>query len=312
MSTATVQKKSTDWKKIKASIKKGKYIYIMSVPVILYYFIFAYLPMYGIVIAFQQYSPGKGIFGSKFVGMQNFIDFFSSVYFYRLLRNTLMISFYDLLFSFPAPIILALLLNEVRQMKFKRTVQTITYMPYFISMVVVAGILRDFSLPGGGLSKIVAMFTGETVNLLGRPDYFRPLFVGSGIWQHIGFGSIIFLAAISSIDQEIYEAAIIDGAGRLRQAWYVTLPSISSTIIILLILRIGNMMNVSYEKIILLYNAVTYETADVISSFVYRKGLLEAVYGYSTAVGLFNSVVNFILLVSANKFSQVFAKSSLW
>jgi putative aldouronate transport system permease protein len=284
----------------------------MALPVVLYYIIFSYLPMYGIVIAFQQYSPGKGVFGSDFIGFRNFTDFFSSFYFWRILSNTLMISIYDLVFSFPAPIILALLLNEVRQMKFKRLVQTVTYMPYFISLVVVAGILRDFSLPTGALSNIVAMFTGDNVNLLGRPDYFRPLFVGSGIWQNVGFGSIIFLAAISGVDQELYEAAIIDGAGRLRQAWYVTLPCISSTILILLILRIGSLLNVGYEKIILLYNPVTYETADVISSFVYRKGLLESVYGYSTAVGLFNSVVNFILLVTANKLSKMFAHSSLF
>lgn len=310
MGIATREK--VNWKRIKSSLKRGKYIYIMALPVVLYYVIFSYLPMYGVVIAFQQYNPGKGIFGSPFIGLKNFQDFFGSFYFVRLLTNTLMISFYDLLFSFPAPIILALLLNEVRQIKFKRVVQTITYMPYFISLVVVAGILRDFSLPTGGLSNLVAVFTGEHVNLLGKPDYFRSLFVGSGIWQSVGFGSIIFLAAISGIDQEMYEAAIIDGAGRLRQAWYITLPSISSTILVLLILRIGNLLNVGYEKIILLYNSVTYETADVISSFVYRKGLLESVYGYSTAVGLFNSLANFILLVTANKLSQIFAKSSLW
>jgi len=285
---------------------------LMAFPVILYFFVFSYLPMYGLVIAFQQYSPAKGIFGSDFIGLRNFQDFFGSFYFIRLLRNTVLISLYDLLFSFPAPIVLALLLNEVKQMKFKRVVQTVTYMPYFISLVVVAGILRDFCLPGGGLSAVVGVFTGQQINLLGRPDYFRALFVGSGIWQGIGFGSIIFLAAISAIDQEMYEAAIIDGAGRLRQAWYITLPCISSTILILLILRIGNLLNVGFEKIILLYNPLTYETADVISSFVYRKGLIESVFGYSTAVGLFNSVVNFVLLVIANQMSRRFMNSSLW
>jgi len=308
-----VEAKDTfNWKRFKSSVKRGKYLYIMALPVVLSYFVFSYLPMYGVVIAFQQYSPAKGIFGSDFIGFKNFTDFFGSFYFTRLLRNTLMISLYDLLFAFPAPILLALLLNEVKQIKFKRTVQTVTYMPYFISLVVVAGILRDFSLPSGGLSNVVAMFTGEHVNLLGRPDYFRALFVGSGIWQGIGFGSIIFLAAISAIDQEMYEAAIIDGAGRLRQAWYITLPCISTTILILFILRIGNLLNVGFEKIILLYNPVTYDTADVISSFVYRKGLLESVFGYSTAVGLFNSLGNFALLVIANQMSRRFAQSSLW
>ena len=310
MSTGSVER--INWNKLKKSVIKHRYLYIMALPVILYFFIFSYIPMYGVIIAFQRFSPGLGIWGSEFIGLANFTDFFGSFYFFRLMRNTLLISFFDILFSFPAPIFLALLLNEVKSTKFKRTVQTVTYMPHFISLVVVCGLIRDFSIQNGVLSEIVYFFTGNKVNLLGRPEYFRPLFVGSNIWQHIGFGSIIFLAAISAIDQEMYEAAIIDGASRLRQTWHITLPSISSTIIILLILRIGNTLNVSAEKIILLYSPITYETADVISSFVYRVGLLENNFSYSAAVGLFNSVVNFIMLITANQLSRKVSESSLW
>lgn len=299
-------------KRNKSNISKYKYLYIMSIPVILYYFIFAYLPMYGVVIAFQQFSPGKGIFESQFIGLDNFISFFNSYYFLRLLTNTILISLYDLLYSFPAPIILALLLNEVSNRKFKRTIQTVTYMPYFISLVVVAGIIVDFTLPNGLINDILVLFNIERTNLLGKSEYFRTIYVSTNIWQGVGFGSIIYLAAISSVDKQLYEAAVIDGAGRLRQTWHVTLPAISSTIMILLILRIGNLLNVGFEKIILLYSPITYNVSDVISSFVYRKGLLEANYSYSSAVGLFNSIINFILLIMANSISKAFNKSSLW
>lgn len=299
-------------RKLRKSIAKSKFLYLMSIPVILYFVIFAYLPMYGVVIAFQQYSPGKGIFGSTFIGLKNFTDFFNSYYFWRLLGNTVLISLYDLLFSFPAPILLALLMNEVKNRAFKRTVQTITYMPYFISLVVVAGIMIDFCMPNGFISDVLATFGVARTNLLGKPEYFRTIYVASNIWQSIGFSSIIYLAAITAIDQEQYEAAVIDGAGRLRQTWHITLPAISTTIIILLILRIGNLLNVGFEKIILIYSPITYEVGDVISSFVYRKGLLESNYGYSAAVGLFNSLINFALLVLANQMSKSLTKSSLW
>lgn len=284
----------------------------MSVPVILYFFIFAYMPMYGVVIAFQQYSPGKGISGSAFIGLKNFYDFFKSYYFWRLLSNTVLINLYDLIFGFPAPIILALLMNEIKSRFFKRTVQTITYMPYFISLVVVAGIMVDFCMPNGFISDLLAPFGFARTNLLGKPEYFRTIYVASNIWQGVGFGSIIYLAAITSVDHELYEAAVLDGAGRLKQTWHITLPSILSTIMVLLILRIGNLLNVGFEKIILIYSPITYVTGDVISSFVYRKGLLESNYGYSSAVGLFNSLINFALLVAANQISKAATKSSLW
>ena len=284
----------------------------MAIPVIAFFLIFAYVPMYGVLMAFQKFRPQYGIWGSEWIGLKNFSDFFGSYYAGRLIWNTFLINFYDLIFSFPAPIIFALLLNEVKAAKFKKTVQTITYMPYFISLVVVASIIVEFTSSRGFIVDILSLFGFEKKSLLGEAQYFRAVFVGSNIWQSLGFNSIIYLAALSGVDQELYEAATIDGAGRWKKMWYITLPCISSTVIIMLILRIGSMMNVGFEKIILLYNPATYETADVISSFVYRKGLQEMNYGYSTAVGLFNSVINFTLLVISNKLSRKFSETSLW
>lgn len=289
---------------IRKDFKQNKILFLMVLPLVLFYIIFHYMPMGGLIMAFQNYKPKLGLWGSPFVGLQNFKDFFSSVYFGRVVGNTLAISLLDLLITFPVTILFALLLNEITSNRFKRTIQTISYMPYFISIVVVAGIIVDFCNSRGAISQIVSLFTGETKNLLGVPDYWRPIYIISGMWQGIGFGSIIYIAAIAGVDQELYEAAALDGAGRLRQTLYVTLPGISTTIAIMLILKIGGMLSVGYEKTILLYNPQVYETADIISSFVYRKGLLEFNYGYSTAVGMFNSVINFILLITANSISK--------
>lgn len=284
----------------------------MLIPVLLYYIIFQYGPMLGIVIGFKDYRPGLGIFGSKWVGFEYFQHFLSSRYFWRLVKNTLTINFYLLLFGFPAPIILALLLNEVKHKAFKKTVQTITYMPHFISLVVVSGIIVDLVATDGVINDILAFFGFQRQNLLTISGLFRPIFVTSDIWQHIGWGTIIYLAALSGISPSLYEAAKIDGANRFKQIIHVTLPGIAPTITILLIMRIGKMMLVGWEKIILLYNPVIYETADVISSFVYRKGLLEFDFSYSTAVGLFNSVINFGLLIAANKIGKKISGSGLW
>lgn len=284
----------------------------MMLPVVAYYLIFHYTPMYGAVIAFKDYTPIKGILGSDWVGMKHFIDFFDSYYFWRILKNTLLISLYSLLFEFPMPILLALLINEVRQRRFKRVVQTITYMPYFISLVVICGIITDFTNADGLINHLFMWLGYDGQAMLQRPELFRPIYILSEIWQRIGWESIIYIAALTSIDQEQYEAARIDGANRLKQMFYITLPGILPTITIMLILRMGNLLNVGFEKIILLYNPVTYETADVISSFVYRKGLLEFGWSYSSAVGLFNSVINLVLLVTANYISRRVSNNSLW
>jgi putative aldouronate transport system permease protein len=293
-------------------ILKNKYIYLMMLPGILYYLVFHYIPMYGATIAFKQFTPAAGIWGSDWVGFKHFQDFFRSYYFIRILKNTLLINLYSLVFGFPAPILLALLLNELRKQWFKRTVQTLTYLPHFVSVMVISGLIIDFSSKNGLINDIIVWFGGSRGNLLMNAELFRSIFVSSGIWQEIGWGSIIYLAALSGIDQELYDAAKIDGAGRWKQTLSVTLPGIMPTIIILLILRIGHMMDVGFEKVILLYNPSTYETADVISSFVYRKGIVDANYSYSAAIGLFNSLINFLLLIGANKLSRKYSDSSLW
>ncbi len=292
--------------------KLNKLLYLMMLPVIAYYLIFHYIPMYGALIAFKEYSPMKGILHSDWVGLKHFHDFFGSYYFTRILKNTLVISLYSLIFEFPAPIILALLINEVQSKTFKRVAQTITYMPYFISLVVICGIITDFTNADGIINRLFMLFGYDGQAMLQKPELFRPIYILSEIWQRIGWESIIYIAALMSIDQEQYEAARIDGASRIKQIFFITLPGILPTITIMFILRMGNMLNVGFEKIILLYNPVTYNTADVISSFVYRKGLLEFGWSYSSAVGLFNSVVNLALLVTANYISRKVNKSSLW
>lgn len=299
-------------KKIGADLKKNIALYIMVLPLVVYYVVFHYLPMGGLIMAFENFKPKLGLWRSPFVGLSNFKDFFSSIYFGRTVTNTLAISGLELLISFPAMILFALLLNEIGSQKFKRTVQTISYMPHFISMVVVAGLIMDFCSSRGLVAQIVSLFTGEAVNLLGKPEYWRPVYIISGLWKELGFGSIIYLAALSGVDQQLYEAAAIDGATRFKQTIHVTLPGIAPTIIIMLILKIGQIMSVGYEKTILLYNPQVYETADIISSYVYRKGLLEFNYGYSTAVGMFNSVINLVLLVTANKISRKMTETSLF
>jgi len=293
-------------------IKRNKYIYIMLLVVVAWYVIFCYVPMYGAIIAFKDYSIGRGIFNSPWVGFTHFVSFFSDINFMRVVRNTFLINIYDILWGFPAPIIMALLLNEVRNQYFKKTIQTLSYLPYFISMVVVCGIIVDFTSTNGIINQLLSNFGFEKVNLLSKSEFFRTVYISSGIWQNVGWGSIIYLAALTNISPELYESAVIDGAGRWKQLIHITLPGIASTIIVLLILRMGSIMSVGFEKIILLYNPLTYETADVIASYVYRKGLLNADYSYSTAIGLMNSVINFLFLVVSNWLSRRYTESSLW
>jgi len=290
----------------------NKYLYLMMVPVLAYYFTFHYAPMYGAIIAFKEYTPMKGILGSDWVGLDQFKAFFGSYYFWRILKNTVLISLYSLCFEFPAPILLAILINELTNKRFQRFVQTITYMPYFISLIVICGMIKDFTNSGGVINNLLTYFGANDTAMLQKPELFRTIYVLSEIWQKIGWESIIYLAALMSIDQEQYEAARMDGASRWKQIWNITLPGILPTIAIMFILRMGNLLNVGFEKIILLYNPSTYDTADVISSFVFRKGLLEFGWSYSSAVGLFNSVINLLLLIAANKFSRKVSENSLW
>ena len=292
--------------------KQHKYKYLIMLPVIILLFIFRYKPMYGIIIAFQEFRPSAGIANSPWVGLAQFKSFFNDVYFWRILRNTFLISLGSIIFTFPAPILLALLLNEVKCIRFKRFVQTITYMPHFISIVVICSMIVQFTMSNGLIADIIVFFGGERVNVLSKKEYFHAIYYLSGIWQGVGWGSIIYLAALSGIDQELYEAAKIDGAGRLQQIWHITLPGILPTVSTLLVLRLGSILSADHEKILLLYQPLTYEVADVISTYVYRKGMLDASYSYSTAVGLFNSFVNIVFLVMANKFSKKVGQSGLF
>lgn len=295
-------------------IKRYKFIYLLGFLCLTYYIIFCYLPMGGIVIAFKDFRAARGIFGSKWADpwYKYFDQFFNGYYFWRLLRNTLLINLQDLIFGFPAPIILALLLNELRNQKFKRVVQTVSYLPHFISQVVVCGIILDFFSSSGVVNQVIQMLGGQKILFMQDASWFQPIFVGSGIWQGIGYGSIIYLSALGGVDASLYDAATIDGCSRFGRVLHVTIPGILPTIVIMLILRVGSMLNVGFEKIILLYNETTYETADVISSFVYRYGMQKGNYSYATAVGLFNSLFNFILLVAVNAFSRKVSEISLW
>lgn len=291
----------------------NKKMYLLFIPVAVYYIIFCYAPMYGAIIAFKDFSPIKGIMGSDWVGLEHFKSFFTSPDFGKLMFNTLNISLNNLLWGFPAPIILALLLNEVRNTAFKKTIQTVSYMPHFISIVVACGMIKMFVADNGIITRVLAAVgLVNRESLLGVKEYFVPIYVISAIWQEIGWGSIIYLAALAGISQDLYEASWIDGAGRFRQMLHVTLPGLAPTIVVMLILRMGTVMTTGFEKIILLYNPLTYDTADVISSYVYRRGLVESNFSYSAAVGLFNSVINFMLIIAANKISRVVNDSSLW
>lgn len=296
-------------------ITNNPWLYLMVLPTVLFYLIFAYGPMYGLIIAFKNYSPALGIMGSPWAGMHGFehiVSFVTGPFFGRLMKNTFTISLMSIVLGFPAPIIFALLLNELHNKKFKSVVQSITYIPYFLSMVVVCGLLYTFLGTNGLFNDIIAFFGGERSNLLTRPEYFKIIYVLSDIWQGVGWGSIVYLAALTAIDESLYEAAELDGAGRLRQTIHITIPAIVPTIITLLILRMGTILNVGYEKIILLYNGATMDAADVISSYLYRRGLVNNDYSFSTAVGLFNSVINFVIIWFVNYLSRKYTESGLW
>lgn len=299
---------------LKRDFRMNKGLYFLILPVVVYLIIFNYVPMAGIVLGFERFTPKNGVYMSEWVGLKHFVTFFSSVFFIRVLKNTMILSLYAIIFGFPAPIIFALLLNELDNEYYKKVIQVVSYMPNFISTVVISGIIIDFVASDGVITDMLVKvgFLKEAKNLLSVPEYFRTIMVLTDLWQQVGFGSILFLAALTGIDQELYEAAVIDGANRWKQTMHVTIPGIMPTVVIMLIMRIGGLMNANQEKILLLYNPLIYETSDVIGTFVYRKGLLEADYGYSTAVGLFNSAVNVVLLFIANGVSRKYSETSLF
>lgn len=283
-------------------------------PGIAFYIIFKYVPMYGVLIAFMDYRVTRGLLGSDWVGMKHFTKFFfETPNAWRLIRNTILLNVYDVIFHFPAPIILAILLNELKSVLFKRIVQTISYMPHFLSTVVIVGMVVNFLSPQSGIvNHILAALGFERIMFMGMPEWFRTIYIGSEIWQKLGWGTILYLAAIAGIDPTLYEAAKIDGANRIQQIRHITLIGMMPVIIILFVLNLGNMMEIGYQKIILMYNPLVYETADVINTFVYRRGILSADFSFATAVGLFQSAVGFVLVVMANGLARKYSETSLW
>ena len=303
------------WSALRQSIKAHPWIYVMMLPGVLYFLVFSYLPMFGLVIAFQRFNPFQGILHSRWAGIANFQRFFDSIYLWRLIRNTVLLNAYGMLLGFPAPIILALMLNEIRRGWFKRFTQTATYLPYFISTVVVATIIMAvLAAPeqGGLVNALLRALGREPIDFMNRPEWFRHIYVWSDVWQWTGWNSIIYLAALASIDPTLYESAEIDGAGRFAKMWYISLPGILPVIMVLLLLSMGYMLSVGFEKVYMLYNASTYETADVIATYVYRAGLLGNDYGFGAAVGLFSSVVNLAVLVAFNSIARRLEQQSLW
>lgn len=288
-------------------------LYVMMLPMVLFFIIFLYKPMPGLVIAFKDFSPFKGIWDSPWIGFDHFVEFFTGPYAFRVIKNTLVISLTSLVFGFPAPIILALLLNELRAKRFKKLVQTVSYVPHFISVVVICGLVVNFLSPSSGIvNTMIKQLGGEPIYFLSKPEWFVPIYTLMNIWKSTGYGAIIYIAALTSISEDLYEAARVDGAGRWMQLIHVTLPALVPTIMVMLLINLGNILNVGYESIILLYNPAIYETSDVISTFIYRTGLSEGRYDYATAIGLVNSVVAFALVVSANKLSNRLTQTGLW
>ena len=287
----------------------------MLLPGLTLLIVFKYLPMYGLLISFQNYQLFKGFFSSPWIGFKNFQKFIEDPFFFRLVRNTFLLGLYNLLYTFPAPIIFAILLNEVRLLKLKRVVQTVSYIPYFISTVIIVGMLKSFLSTDNGVINNMLVSLGITkINFFSEPGWFRTIYVGSEIWQGLGYGSILYLAAITGIDQELYEASRMDGASRLQNIIHITIPCLIPTISILFIMRVGSIISVGFEKVYLMYSSATYETADVISTYVYRMGIKSASpnISYASAVGIMNSLVSLLLVWGANTFSRKFLEESLW
>lgn len=301
------------WNLFLKSIRRDKYLLAMFLPIVLYYIIFSYTPMTGLIIAFKDFKPGGGIYHGEWVGLKWFMQFFESPYAFRIITNTVLISLYSIVFGFPVPIFFAICITEIKNSRMRRIVQTASYLPHFISTVVVVGMITMFfSMNNGIVNNIIVKLGGEQVNFLINPKWFRTLYVGSEIWQHFGFNSIIYIAAINGIDPEMYEAAKIDGITKFKEVYYITIPMISSTIIILFILRLGRIMSVGFEKVFLMYSPAVYETADVISTYVYRKGIESSSYSFASAVGFFNSVINFLFVYIANRICRITTQTSMW
>ena len=288
-------------------------LYVFVIPAVIYFIIFCYIPMYGVQLAFKDYNPMLGMMGSEWIGFDNFIRFFKSYQFKQLLENTLVLSLYQLVAGFPIPIILAILLNQLRGSRFKKLVQTVTYAPHFISIVVLVGMLNIFLSPRGGIiNQVIQLFGKEPILFLGKEEYFRHIYVLSGVWQNMGWNAIIYLAALSGVSTELHEAAIMDGASKIKRILHVDLPAILPTVMIILVMNFGSIMSLGFEKAYLMQNSQNISSSEIIATYVYKMGLLNAQYGFSTAVGLFNSVINCTLLIIVNKVSKKISDVGLW
>lgn len=297
-----------------AEVWKHRYLYLLLIPGTIYFILFKYFPIAWLGISFQDFKLLKGITGSEFVGLKNFSDFFSSPDCWMIIRNTLIINFYSILFEFPSAVLFALFINEVRKATFKKTIQTISYLPHFISTVVLVGLINSMlsSLPQGPVYKLISYFSGDGLSILGNEAYFRSIYTISSIWQQTGWSAIVYIAALSDIDPTYYEAATIDGANRVRQLIHITIPCIVNTIIMMLIIKVGNIMTVGFEKAYLMQSDTTRQVSEIISTYVYKRGMSDNDYSYATAVSLFNSVIGFILVIFCNKLSKRVSEYSMW
>lgn len=312
-SNVPITRKNTKGAKLLRKIVDARFLIMMVLPCIVFYILFKYIPMWGVLISFKKYSTFKGFAGSPWVGLQHFVTFFSGPFWKRTISNTLILSIYSTLWSFPAPIILALILNDVSNLRFKKLVQTVSYMPHFLSTVIVVGLFYMFLSPATGpVQKVLESFGYAKVDLFAQAKYFRTIYIASGIWQSTGWGAIIYLAALSNIDPALYESAVIDGASKFQQLKYITLPSIAPTIITMLLLRLGHVLGVGFEKAFLLQNDANHATSDVLETYVYRMGIAGANYSYGTAIGLLTSVINLILIILFNKVAKKVSETSLW
>ena len=300
------------WKRLGSDIVRDRWLFLLLIPGLIYFIIFKYLPMWGIVISFENYVPYNGVFGSEWVGLKWFSYFFSNKAWSRYLTNTLILSLMNIVFFFPAPIILALLLNEVRSQAYKKLVQTFLYVPHFISIVIVVSITLVMFSSGGIVYRITEQIDGKPVKYMTDPDLFRPMIIGQTIWKETGWGTIIFLAALTNVDTQLYEAAMVDGAGRLRRLWHITLPAIKSTIVLMLILRMGSVLDTGYDHLILMANSLNRKASQTLDVFVYQQGLQQAQYSYAAAVGLMKSVVSVILVVTSNKIAHSLGEEGLY
>ena len=304
---------STKKQSLGLRLYKNRYLLLLFLPCLIYYILFKYVPMWGILISFKDFKPFIGFAGSQWVGLKHFENFFSSPDAWRIIRNTVQLGLYSLIWGFPFPIIFALLLNEVTSLKYKKVVQTVSYMPHFLSAVVVCGMIITFLSPIRGIvNQIIGMFGVDPVNFMSQAKYFRSVYIISDIWQQVGWGAIIYIAAITNVDAQLYEAAMIDGASKWRQIWSITLPCIAPTIVTMLILRTGSILEVGLEKVLLLQNPAIYETADIIATYVYRQGISGSNMSYATAIGLFSALTNLVLLLTANFLSKRFSETSLF